>query len=196
MEPATSSIWPAVIAAIGSAAAASGLVGAILKSQVARATSTARQQREIFERQEQRIAALEQKEADCQARMSDLREELGRLRAEVSRLTQQAPAHVVVSERGRIIEWDGQAAAVFGWPAEDVIGKPFDIVIPTAQREKHARAFAAAVQRRATQGDRETPVTVDAQASGRDGQRFAATIILRDCFRDGVRCFSAEIRRR
>jgi diguanylate cyclase (GGDEF)-like protein/PAS domain S-box-containing protein len=47
-------------------------------------------------------------------------------------------AHVVMDERGRIIGWNAQAEAMFGWHRDEVIGKELaDVLIPPAFRDAH-----------------------------------------------------------
>ncbi|MBI3441904.1 MAG: PAS domain S-box protein [Proteobacteria bacterium] len=51
-------------------------------------------------------------------------------------------AVISIDKNGLITEWNKQAEAIFGWPAEEVIGKLMsDILIPPAYRAQHWQSF-------------------------------------------------------
>jgi PAS domain S-box-containing protein len=49
---------------------------------------------------------------------------------------------VTIDSAGVISDWNGQAAAIFGWPREDVLGRRLsELVIPERDREAHERGL-------------------------------------------------------
>ncbi|HXM37543.1 MAG TPA: PAS domain S-box protein [Gemmatimonadales bacterium] len=51
-------------------------------------------------------------------------------------------AHVIMDAAGTITGWNPQAEAVFGWPADEVLGRPLaEIIIPPALRDRHGKGL-------------------------------------------------------
>lgn len=53
-------------------------------------------------------------------------------------------AVITVDQEGRIVGWRGAAPRLFGWTAEQVDGRPVDLIVPERYRESHTNAFAQA----------------------------------------------------
>jgi PAS domain S-box-containing protein len=52
-------------------------------------------------------------------------------------------AFIQMDERGRVIEWNPQAEALFGWRRDEAIGQPLaNLIIPEGQRLAHAEGLA------------------------------------------------------
>jgi PAS domain S-box-containing protein len=51
---------------------------------------------------------------------------------------------ITVDDRGKIIFWNPQAEQMFGYRAQEIIGKPVAIIIPERFREKHKKALEKA----------------------------------------------------
>ena len=50
--------------------------------------------------------------------------------------------HITMDDRGTIETWNAQAETIFGWPAQEVIGRHVaDVVVPPAHREAHWRGL-------------------------------------------------------
>jgi len=93
-------------------------------------------------------------------------------------------AFVQIDERGAIEEWNPQAAALFGWSREEVLGRPFEAVVKPRGRPAQQPGWLAELRRA---GDPAKPGTrVQLDAVRRDGREIklelAATALRR---RDG-----------
>lgn len=55
-------------------------------------------------------------------------------------------AIVSADERSRITAWNPAAEALFGWPQDEVLGKPLALIMPARHRDAHARGFAASMR--------------------------------------------------
>ena len=64
-------------------------------------------------------------------------------------------AVVATDRKGVITHWDGGATALFGHPADAVVGRPVDLLVPEHLREAHWAGFHRAMQ---------TPVVKDLAA--------------------------------
>ena len=52
-------------------------------------------------------------------------------------------AFIQMDERGRVIEWNPQAEALFGWRRDEAVGQMLaDLVVPVAQRAAHTEGLA------------------------------------------------------
>jgi PAS domain S-box-containing protein len=57
---------------------------------------------------------------------------------DVLRRLEDASAHIVMDHNGIILKWSPEAAALFGWNAEEVLGKPLvEKIVPEELRERH-----------------------------------------------------------
>jgi PAS domain S-box-containing protein len=71
-------------------------------------------------------------------------DELRALRAHFRLLVETVPEAILSVDRdGGIVLFNPGAEEVFGYPAEMVVGRPLDVLIPERSRESHARHFAA-----------------------------------------------------
>jgi PAS domain S-box-containing protein len=50
---------------------------------------------------------------------------------------QLADAVIIADPEGTIVYWNGAAERVFGWRAEEALGKSLDLIIPERQRNAH-----------------------------------------------------------
>ncbi len=49
---------------------------------------------------------------------------------------------ITIDSSGVVTDWNGQAAAIFGWPREEVLGRRLsELIIPTRDREAHERGL-------------------------------------------------------
>ena len=56
-------------------------------------------------------------------------------------------AYVSVDERGRVLEWNPEAEAVFGWPRAEALGRPLgDLVVPPRHRDVYDQHLAAFIR--------------------------------------------------
>jgi len=61
-------------------------------------------------------------------------------------LLESAPDAMVVATSAGIIRYaNSEAARVFGYPREELVGRPIDILVPDAVREHHPQLFASYV---------------------------------------------------
>ena len=60
-------------------------------------------------------------------------------------LEQAGDGIIAIDPSGTITLWNGHAAKLFGFTAEEAIGQPVDIIIPMSLRGAHHRAFGAAM---------------------------------------------------
>jgi len=62
------------------------------------------------------------------------------------RILDQAGDAVIFADRsGTIRRWNGAAAALFGFPAEEALGQRLDLIVPDRLRAAHWRGFDAAM---------------------------------------------------
>ena len=101
-------------------------------------------------------------------------------------------AVVSMDASGHITGWYRQAEVVFGWPAQDAIGRRLsDTIIPPRFREAHTRGLANYL------ATGEGPVLnrrVEVTALHRTGREFPVELTVVPIVRDGVAQFSAFIR--
>lgn len=61
------------------------------------------------------------------------------------------PVTVVVADaEGVVRSWDTEAESLFGHPADKVVGRTLDVIVPEAYREAHWTAFRALMSGAAT----------------------------------------------
>jgi PAS domain S-box-containing protein len=69
-------------------------------------------------------------------------------------LVEQAPDAIIFADReGNIQVWNGGAERVFGYAAEEVVGKRLDVIIPDRLRAAHWAAFDRAISSGVTRYD-------------------------------------------
>ena len=90
--------------------------------------------------------------------------------AELESLVENSPVAVIVMDSDeRVTDWNPAAAALFGYSAEEALGRPIDdLVLGDAGRERGARGHA--------RGDRDRSRAADhAAAGGRTGRRSTSS---------------------
>jgi PAS domain S-box-containing protein len=94
---------------------------------------------------------------------------------EVFRLiVDQGPDAIIFADRqGMIQVWNNAAADLFGYPADEVIGRSLDIVIPEHLRHAHWEGFGRAVASGFTKHGRRALKT---RAAHREGQRLYVSL--------------------
>ena len=90
--------------------------------------------------------------------------------ADVSRavIDQAADAIIFADREGRIQLWNAGAQAVFGYAAEEVLGRSLDVVIPERLRSAHWAAFDKAIATKKKKYGRESMTTRSVHQDGRD----------------------------
>lgn len=101
-------------------------------------------------------------------------------------------AVVVMDVHGRIIEWNSQAAAIFGWSHEEILGQRLSsTIIPPQYRQAHERG----VQHFLATGDGPVLNTrIEITAVRRSGQEFPIELTISPMRRGNALTFSAFIR--
>jgi PAS domain S-box-containing protein len=96
-------------------------------------------------------------------------------------------AFVGMNSNGEIVSWNAQAAKIFGWSAEEVLGKSMsDIIIPHAFREGHRRGLRRFLE------SGEAPVvnqTLELTALNRNDGEFPIEITITNPIRSDHRYF-------
>jgi PAS domain S-box-containing protein len=81
-----------------------------------------------------------------------------------------ADAVVVADPEGTITYWNDAAVALFGWQADEAVGRPLDIIIPERLRRRHGDGYRRVMRTGHTQyGDR----LLEVPALHRDGHSFS-----------------------
>ncbi|MEZ6071290.1 MAG: response regulator [Pirellulales bacterium] len=105
---------------------------------------------------------------------------------------QALDAVVSMNDRGRIVDWNAQAAAVFGWSAEEAIGEELaTLVIPQEERQSHREGLL----RYLATGD--GPVLgkrLELTARRRNGELFPIELSIVVVELDGTIVFNAFLR--
>jgi len=65
-------------------------------------------------------------------------------------LDQVADAIICTDPSGAIIRWNRGSSALFGFPAEEVLGQSIELIIPEHLRAAHWSGFDAAIKNGAT----------------------------------------------
>jgi PAS domain S-box-containing protein len=109
-----------------------------------------------------------QKEAELRLRAS---EEQTRLIIESA-----SQAYIAIDAAGRIIDWNAQAEATFGWSRKEALGEPLEeCIIPMAQRAAHRAGIAHYL---ATGEGRLVGKRIEVTALHRDGHEFLAELTI------------------
>lgn len=77
-----------------------------------------------------------------------------------------ADAVIYADREGIIRAWNRGAEALFGYPAEAVLGQSLDLIIPDHLRAAHWRGYAAAMAAGATRHGRRAIITRAVSAAG------------------------------
>lgn len=87
------------------------------------------------------------------------------------RIVEQTTDAIIFADREGLIQiWNQGAESVFGFPAEEVLGKSLDIIIPEEMRKRHWEGYSTAI----------------AEGKTRTGGRVMAT---RALHKDGIRLY-------
>ncbi len=101
-------------------------------------------------------------------------------------------AVITMTAEGRIIEWNAQAEATFGWTRDDVIGRLVEeTIVPPAQRAAHAEGLARYL---ATGEARVVNRRVEVTAWHRDGHEFPVELSVSPVALRGTYQFTAFAR--
>jgi PAS domain S-box-containing protein len=100
-------------------------------------------------------------------------------------------AMVIADELGQIVHANAEAVRLFGWPRNDLVGRPIEILLPARFRgmhQSHRAGYQAAPRTR--------PMGLGLDLSGlrKDGAEFAAEISLAPIEVDGRHCVVAAVR--
>lgn len=101
-------------------------------------------------------------------------------------------AHILMSPAGMIVGWNPQSERIFGWTAEEVLGRRLsEVIIPPAYREAHERGIQTfrATGRGAVLGKR-----VEIEGWHRDEYEFSIELTVTSAKTQGGHVFSAFVR--
>ena len=98
-------------------------------------------------------------------------------------LRELAEAVVISDVEGRIVFWNASAERLFGWPAEDALDRPLDLIIPPKHRARHWQGYRKVM---ASGSSKYSTQLLEVPALHRDGTTLsiAFTVTLT---RDGAR---------
>jgi PAS domain S-box-containing protein len=111
-------------------------------------------------------------------------------------IVEQMPDALIYADRQGVIRiWNGGAEQVFGFRADDAVGKSLDLIIPERLRSAHWKGFQAALDRGRTSAGRRVRTTRAVHQDGRKlyvdlsfglvvdagGHPLGAVAIGRDC---------------
>ena len=86
------------------------------------------------------------------------------------RIVEQTTDAIIFADREGLIRiWNQGAESVFGFPAEEVLGKSLDIIIPEELRKRHWEAYSKAIAEGRTRTGDGVMVT---RALNKDGSRL------------------------
>ena len=141
--------------------------------------------------EEHLLAALAQAVIDrMELRRTTVAHRVGQERFE--RITATSPDAVVCADaEGRITSWNTAAETMFGYRANDAIGRPLAMLVPEAKRRVHEAGFARAAVGELVAGIERT---LELDALRADGRTFPAEISLSVWQEDGTKAFGAIVR--
>ncbi|MEP7040926.1 MAG: EAL domain-containing protein [Chloroflexota bacterium] len=85
-------------------------------------------------------------------------------------------AYIAIDARGRVIDWNAQAEATFGWSRKEALGEPLeDCIIPIASRAAHRAGMAHYL---ATGDGRLIGKRIEVTALHKDGHEFLAELTI------------------
>ena len=94
--------------------------------------------------------------------------------AAVALLHDLSDALLIADRDGRIVFWNAASERLFGWPAEDVLDRTFDVIIPVRHRARLWDAHREFMTSRSTTFDKRTEL----QAVDRDGVELSISLTL------------------
>ena len=101
-------------------------------------------------------------------------------------------AFIAIDAEGRIIDWNRQASAVFGWSREEAIGRRLaDTIVPPQMREMHEQGMQRFL---ATGENHVLNKIIEITARERNGREFPVELTIRPSQTGDVVVFSAFIR--
>lgn len=101
-------------------------------------------------------------------------------------------AVISMDSAGKVLEWRGAAARIFGWTRDEAMGKPLDsLVVPPDLVERHRAALA---HRRATGTEDEVALRTEVDALDRDGRRFPVELSITHVPYPGAHYYTARVR--
>ena len=137
--------------------------------------------RQFAEAERQAACALEEKNRD-----------LSRSEARYRRLTEGSHDAVVVADgEGLVTLFNPAAERTFGYPADEVIGKPLSLLIPRALREAHQNGLARDAE---TREARVVGQTMELHGRRKDGEEFPLELSLSAVEGEGELQFIGSIR--
>jgi PAS domain S-box-containing protein len=88
------------------------------------------------------------------------------------RIVEEAPDSIIFSDReGTIRLWNAGAEAVFGWRADEAVGRSLDLIVPEKQRGRHWEGYRAVMATGVTRYGRGELLKVP--AIRKDGRRIS-----------------------
>lgn len=102
-----------------------------------------------------------------------------------------ADAIVLADNKGIIISWNGGAERVFGYKAEEVLGKPVAILMPKRYRQSHSKGLE---RLGSNSGSRIVGKTIELHGLNKDGVEFPMELSLATWKRESKTFFSAIVR--
>ena len=89
-------------------------------------------------------------------------------------IVDQAPDAIIFADRQGVIQvWNNAAADLFGYPADEVIGRSLDIIIPEHLRHAHWEGFGKAVASGHTKHGR---LPIKTRATHKGGQKLYVSL--------------------
>ena len=87
------------------------------------------------------------------------------------KIVEESPIAILYADReGRIRLWNSGAEAMFGYRAEEVLGKSMDLIIPERQRARHWEGWARVMETGVTRYGRDV---LAVPATRKDGSRIS-----------------------
>jgi PAS domain S-box-containing protein len=143
--------------------------------------------REGFPAQVQGIARDVTEQHQSKQLLAERAEQLALANMRTRRIIDSARnAFVAIDSRGKIIDWNPEAEATFGWSRDQVLGRELAAtLIPTQFRDDHRRGLARFLE---TGRGPLMEQRVELTALRRDGQEFPIEVTI-SCVREGDSCF-------
>lgn len=85
-------------------------------------------------------------------------------------LAELAEAVVISDREGRIVFWNAACERLFGWPADEVLDRSLDVIIPEKHRARHWEGYRAVM---ASGSSKYATELLEVPARHRDGRRLS-----------------------